>query len=80
MSDDDKRTYMFEIMGSDRLPGNDYFSNLTVHVVSDTFEHAVETFKGEYPDARMHKVERRNYMGRADVIIDPRVLRTGVVT
>lgn len=80
MSEVDKRSYMFEVMASDPAPGKDYRSNITIHVISDTFEHAVETFKGEYPDARLHKVERRNFMGRNDVIIDPRVARVAAET
>lgn len=77
MSDDDKRSYMFEVKASNKPEAQDHYANLTIHVVSDTFEHAVETFKGSYPDAKLHKVERRNFMGRSDVLLDPRVINAG---
>lgn len=70
---------MFEVMASNRDETREHWPsvNLTIHVVSDTFEHAVETFRAHYPDAKLHKVERRNFMGRNDVLLDPRVVIVG---
>lgn len=64
--------YLYEFGAADKQ-GGQHLANLLVHVVSDTFEHAVETFREEYPDAAIHRVERRNFMGRKSVLIDPRV-------
>lgn len=72
--DGEIRSYLFEICASSKVDGKyPGYQNLIIHVVSDRMEGAVETFRTEFPDAILHKVERRNYMGKNAVMIDPKI-------
>lgn len=67
---------MFEVCASEAVNGKHVgYRNLIIHVVSTTMEGAVTTFRTDFPNAILHKVERRNFMGRNAVMIDPAVTR-----
>jgi len=61
--------YIWEVMASDREPPNTSWSNLRLFIVTTTMQRAIELFLADHPDARLHKVERRNTVGK-DLIVD----------
>ena len=61
--------YIWEIMASDREPQHQSWSNLRIFIVTTTMQRAIELFLADHPDARLHKVERRNTIGK-DLIVD----------
>lgn len=61
--------YIWEIMASDRGPSETYWSNIHIFIVTTTMERAIELFHQKHPEARLHKVERRNTIGK-DLIVD----------
>ena len=67
--------WMFEICAT--VPAQDknrkYRENITVHVVAGDSDRAMTVFKEVYPDASIHKLERRNRT--KNVLIDPEVLK-----
>jgi len=72
--DRDESQHVWEIMASTPKEhgGHSYYANLRVYVITFTMERAIELFRVEYPDARLHKVERRQSTESKMVIVDPK--------
>lgn len=65
----EERIHIWEVEASDREPPHNYYSNLRLGVIARTMEDAIEAFRTKHPDARLHKVMRREAVGKNSVII-----------
>lgn len=47
------------------------YDNLRFAVVARSMERVMAVARERYPDIRFHSIEKRNYMGKTAVMIDP---------
>jgi len=66
--------HVWEIQSSEEVTDeahqHKYWSNVSTAVITSSLERAIDLFRTKHPDAVLHRVERRNYMGRDTIIVD----------
>jgi len=66
--------HVWEIQASEQVTDDahqrTYWDNVTTAVITSSLERAIDLFRTKHPDAVLHRVERRNYMGRDTIIVD----------